>query len=132
MWWVGWFDGTALYREFFELSNIVFCIVRIYVATRYRQKRVEPQCLCMLGYKNWALHTIVGNFSDNTYFINMRIYSISISRIALYNPYLQLTLNSTNKSEIKPNGKFSLHAQVHSYVNSNTNHNLVTCTRYAK
>jgi len=43
MWWVGWFDGTALYQEFFELSNLVFCIVCNQVATRYRR-------LCMLGY----------------------------------------------------------------------------------
>jgi len=49
MWWVDWFDGTALYREFFELSNIVFCIICIKLPPRNRQKRVEPQCLCMLG-----------------------------------------------------------------------------------
>jgi len=69
MWWVGWFDGTALYREFFELFNLVFCIVCNQVATRYRQKRVEPQCLCMLGYKNWALvvnfQSVIERFIDD-------------------------------------------------------------------
>jgi len=40
------------------LFILVFCIVCNYDATRYRQKKLEPQCLCILRYKNWALATL--------------------------------------------------------------------------
>jgi len=51
----GLFDGTALYRNLLNYSILVFCIVCNQDATRYRQNILEPQCLCILRYKNWAL-----------------------------------------------------------------------------